>query len=158
MGCIGLHSRRCCKVLVSPAGVSARLHAPNSPSALCAAAPCRFHPEVLDALCFPSGLSAHKAAVECAAAGDAADSAAKGGGKGAKQEAAAFSALDGLWQLLKEAPVLLQAQPKLLAAVLRLLAVLWECQGSAHGAVELLRCQPGFWAALKVRDSACFRG
>ncbi|KAF8066207.1 LIP1P [Scenedesmus sp. PABB004] len=113
----------------------------------------RSHPEVLDTLCFPTGLalpSADKSA-------EPADGAATGGGKKARPAgtkagagATAFSALDGLWALLKQAPQLLGSQPKLLAAALRLLSSLWECQGSAHGAVELLRSQPGFWAALKA--------
>lgn len=37
-------------------------------------------------------------------------------------------------------------------ALLRLLATLWECQGAAHGAVELLRGQPDFWKAFKVSN------
>jgi hypothetical protein len=58
--------------------------------------------------------------------------------------------LDGLWQLLRQAPSLLHSQPKLLAAVMRVLSTLWECQGAAHGAVELLRGQKDFWTAFKV--------
>lgn len=109
---------------------------------------CRFHPEVLDSLCFPSGLSLSQPEGASAAA-------AAPGGKGAGSKAAdpnkpAFSALDGLWQLLKQASSLMASEPKLLAVVLRVLSTLWECQGSAHGAVELLRSQPGFWTALKV--------
>ncbi|KAF6258720.1 hypothetical protein COO60DRAFT_1701205 [Scenedesmus sp. NREL 46B-D3] len=76
--------------------------------------------------------------------------AGEGGGKGAPSSEPPFSALDGLWQLLRQAPSLLSSQPKLLAGVLRVLSTLWECQGSAHGAVELLRGQEGFWAAIKA--------
>ena len=63
-----------------------------------------------------------------------------------------YSVLDGLWQILGRVPELMSSQVKLLAAAVRLVSTLWECQGSAHGAVELLRSQPGFWAALKVGD------
>jgi hypothetical protein len=42
------------------------------------------------------------------------------------------------------------SQPKLLAGVLRVLAVLWEYQATAHGAVEVLRSQPELWQGLKV--------
>jgi len=52
---------------------------------------------------------------------------------------------------IKHCPI--QSHPKLLAAVLRLLSVFWECQGAAHGAVELLRMQPGFWSNLKVSSA-----
>jgi len=52
---------------------------------------------------------------------------------------------------IKHGPI--QSHPKLLAAVLRLLSVFWECQGAAHGAVELLRMQPGFWSNLKVSSA-----
>lgn len=46
---------------------------------------------------------------------------------------------------------LMNGDVKLLAAAMRLLSTMWECQGPARGAVELLRAQPGFWDALKVR-------
>lgn len=94
-------------------------------------------------MCFPATLSLPQGD-SAPAAGVAADTRAK------SSSSKPFSALDGLWQMLQQAPDLLQAQPKLLAAGMRLLSTLWECQGSAHGAVELLRLQPSFWNFLKV--------
>jgi hypothetical protein len=114
-------------------------------------------------LCFPSALKLAQQDPSAAAdtTADAAPtskptskpSAAAGGGAASSSEPP-FSALDGLWQLLRQAPSLLSSQPKLLAAVLRALATLWECQGSAHGAVELLRGQKDFWTAIKVSRGA----
>jgi len=131
----------------------------------------RYHPELLDAMCFPSGLDA--AAATAATAGSnpadagkadagagsaggalvpAGSSAKEGGGKAAaKKGPPPFSALDGLWALLQNAHALLQTSPRVACALMGVLSTLWECQGSAHGAVELLRSQVGFWDALKVR-------
>lgn len=97
--------------------------------------PRRFHPEILDALCFPCSLEQQDTSAATAAAA---------------KKAQPFSSLDGLLQLLKQVPELLAQQPKLLAGVLHVLAVLWECQATAHGAVELLRAQPEVWQGLRV--------
>jgi hypothetical protein len=114
----------------------------------------RSHSEILDTMCFPTGL---KLPIETStsAAGGAAEASNTLAIKPSKPSSGGsseppFSALDGLWQLLKQAPSLLSSQPRLLAAVLRVLATLWECQGAAHGAVELLRGQEDFWTAFKV--------
>lgn len=61
-----------------------------------------------------------------------------------------WSALDGLWALLQRAAQLMTDQPMLLGRVLSVLSTLWECQTSAHGAVELLKSQTGFWDALRA--------
>ncbi len=73
-----------------------------------------------------------------------------------KSAANAWSALDGLWALLQRAAQLQQEQPMLLAHVMHALSALWECQGSAPSAVELLRSQTGFWDALKVSAAHCW--
>lgn len=96
----------------------------------------RYHPEILDALCFPSSLQPQDTPPA---------------GSTSKQAPPAFSSLDGLLQLLKQAPQLLSSQPKLLAGAMRALVALWENQAAAHGAVELLRGQPELWQGLKVR-------
>lgn len=96
----------------------------------------RYHPEILDALCFPCSLEQQDTSAATAAA--------------AAKKAQPFSSLDCLLQLLKQAPELLTQQPKLLAGMLRVLAVLWEFQATAHGAVELLRAQPELWQGLRV--------
>lgn len=100
----------------------------------------RYQPEILDALCFPSSLQPQDTPAP--------------GPSSKKAAAPPFSSLDGLLQLLKQAPQLLAGQPKLLAGVMRVLVVLWENQGAAHGAVELLRAQPELWQGLKVRPDA----
>uniref|UniRef100_A0A383VTA8 Uncharacterized protein n=1 Tax=Tetradesmus obliquus TaxID=3088 RepID=A0A383VTA8_TETOB len=107
----------------------------------------RSHSEILDTLCFPSSL---KLPTDSAAAAADAPASKSSKGASAKDAEPPFSALDGMWQLLRQAPALLASQPALLAALLRLLATLWECQGAAHGAVELLRAQPDFWKAFKA--------
>jgi hypothetical protein len=101
----------------------------------------RYQPEILDALCFPSSLQPQDTPTA--------------GPSSKKAPAPPFSSLDGLLQLLKQAPQLLAGQPKLLAGVMRVLLVLWENQAAAHGAVELLRAQPELWQGLKVRPDAC---
>lgn len=122
----------------------------------------RHHPEMLDSLCFPCDLQLPGAAAGAttAAAPTMAAAAAlpapDGSGSTSSSSSdstttrAPCSALDSLWQLMRAAPQLINSQPRLLAGVLRLLGVLWECQVSAHGAVERLRSQPGFWAALQA--------
>lgn len=102
----------------------------------------RYHPEILDALCFPSSLQPADSADDTAAAA--------GSSSGSKAAAPAFSCLDGLLQLLKQAPQLMSSNPRLLAGVLRVLSLLWECQAAAHGAVDILRAQPDLWTGLKV--------
>jgi hypothetical protein len=117
------------------------LHAPQHTSH-------RYHPEILDALCFPSSLQPADAAEDTAAAGTSSSS---------KAAAPAFSCLDGLLQLVKQAPQLMSSNPRLLAGVLRVLALLWDCQAAAHGAVDILRAQPDLWTGLKVSrgSTAC---
>jgi hypothetical protein len=44
----------------------------------------------------------------------------------------------------------MSSNSRLLASVLRVLALLWECQAAAHGAVDILRAQPDLWTGLKV--------
>ncbi|KIY93307.1 hypothetical protein MNEG_14655, partial [Monoraphidium neglectum] len=120
----------------------------------------RHHPELLDAMCFPSGLEQPPAvagAGAAAATGALVPSGGKEGGQAAAASAAKkggaappFSALDGLWALLQNARGLLQSSPRAAAALLGALGALWECQASARGAVELLRGQTGFWDALKA--------
>jgi hypothetical protein len=107
---------------------------------------------MLDSLCFPSALKLPQQ--DTSAAAEDAAAASKNTTAAASTSDQPFSALDGLWQLLRQAPSLLPSQPKLLAAVLRALSTLWECQGSAHGAVELLRGQNDFWTAIKVSGGA----
>lgn len=124
----------------------------------------RHHPELLDAMCFPSGLEAPSggggsdggtaSAGALVPAGDVGGKPAAGGAAGKARGAPPFSALDGLWGLLQNARALLQSSPRAAAAALGALSALWECQASAHGAVELLRRQTGFWDALKVRAAA----
>lgn len=94
----------------------------------------------MDALCFPSSLQQQDPPPA---------------GKKAHHP---FSSLNGLLQLLQQAPELMASQPKLLAGVLRVLAVLWEWQTTAHGAVELLRGQPELWQGLKVGSARGSRG
>ncbi|WIA34108.1 hypothetical protein OEZ86_012479 [Tetradesmus obliquus] len=108
----------------------------------------RSHSEILDTLCFPSSLKL-PTDTSTAAADTTTPAGKSSKGANAKDTEPPFSALDGMWQLLRQAPALLASQPALLAALLRLLATLWECQGAAHGAVELLRAQPDFWKAFK---------
>jgi hypothetical protein len=115
----------------------------------------RFHLEILDSLCFPSSLKLRQQDAS-AAAEDATAPSRNTTTTATSVSDPPFSALDGLWQLLRQAPSLLSSQPKLLAAVLRALSTLWECQGSAHGAVELLRGQKDFWTAIKVCRHALF--
>ncbi|GBF97595.1 hypothetical protein Rsub_10731 [Raphidocelis subcapitata] len=132
----------------------------------------RYHPDLLDALCFPCGLETQpsgggggggadgggKAGQDAAAAGalvpagkgEAAAGAAAAAAGAGKKSPPPFSALDGLWALLRNAGALLRSSPRVAGAVMGALAALWECQASAHGAVELLRGQPGFWDALKA--------
>ncbi|WIA13954.1 hypothetical protein OEZ85_002523 [Tetradesmus obliquus] len=109
----------------------------------------RSHSEILDTLCFPSSLKL-PTDTSTAAADTTTPAGKSSKGANAKDTESPFSALDGMWQLLRQAPALLASQPALLAALLRLLATLWECQGAAHGAVELLRAQPDFWKAFKA--------
>eukprot|EP00878_Enallax_costatus_P046794 GHUV01057081.1.p1 GENE.GHUV01057081.1~~GHUV01057081.1.p1 ORF type:complete len:187 (+),score=40.33 GHUV01057081.1:634-1194(+) len=104
----------------------------------------RFQPEILDTMCFPTSLKLPGHQPESTATPAAKD----------KPTNVPYSALDGLWQMLDRVPELMNSQLKLLAAAVRLVSTLWECQRSAHGAVDLLRAQPGFWGALK----ACLPG
>lgn len=119
---------------------------------------------MLDMLCFPTQLEQAlepPAAAEPATAAAGSDAAAAGQQvvPAAKQapgggSSSSFSALDGLWALLRDVPRLLDAQPIVAGAVLRVLCALWESPGPAARAVAVLSAQPGFWQSLEVGGGA----
>lgn len=142
--------------------------------ACCNATLRRHCPELADQLCFPDKGTAAAAPAAAAPAAAPASLAlpAPGGAGGADAPAAAataepsgrkgakekpFTALDGLWQLLKGVGQLLKEKPQQVAAALRVLCALWETQETATAAVEALREQTGFWDALKVCDGSSLK-
>lgn len=106
------------------------------------------HPSLLGALLFPTNLQDPTAAAAAppppaggggkrtkdsgrgpvvALAGPGAGEIEKNGGeRPGEWREDAYSALDGLWALLRKGPELRRAQPQLLAAVLRALTALWQ--------------------------------
>lgn len=108
------------------------------------------HPSLLEAIMFPTALEEAEKAPAAGGAAPALPPADKDKEAKKKQrpQKEACSALDGMWSALQDARVLFTEQPRLIAAVLRLLFCMYEAPAHAGRPLELLRCRPGFWACI----------
>ncbi|KAK9846575.1 hypothetical protein WJX81_006919 [Elliptochloris bilobata] len=113
------------------------------------------HPSLVDALLYPAALAPPPDGADEAKALELAAPGAGVSTKPEKQRGArtprappTWSALDGLWAALGDAPRLRAERPATLAAALHALLALFQASEVAWRPAELLRRQPGFWAAL----------